>query len=111
MRKKLVATCFLAAVLGTATMSFGAGFKVSEQGAKAMGMANAFAAQADDPSALAYNPAGIAFQKGTQFQVGSTTILVPQTDFNGQTKLSPAAGSVSEQCPASVGIGLSGRLI
>jgi long-chain fatty acid transport protein len=90
MKNKLAALCITAAVLGTATMSFGAGFKVSEQGAKAMGMANAFAAQADDPSALAYNPAGIAFQKGTQIQVGSTTILVPQTEFSGTTKISGA---------------------
>ncbi len=89
MKKKFTAACLMAAVMGTATMSFGAGFKVSEQSAKATGMANAFAAQADDPSALAYNPAGIAFQKGTQVQVGSNTILVPQTQFDGTTRLSP----------------------
>ena len=88
MKRKLVVACVAAFVMGTATMSFAAGFKVAEQGAKAMGMANAFAAQADDPSALAYNPAGIAFQKGTQVQVGTTTILVPQTEFTGTTKLS-----------------------
>lgn len=88
MKKILVASCMAAAVMGTATMSFGAGFKIAEQGAKAMAMGNAFAAQVDDPSALAYNPAGIAFQKGSQFQVGSTTILVPQTEFEGTTRLS-----------------------
>lgn len=88
MGKKLIAACVTTAVMATATMSMAAGFKIAEQGAKAMGMANAFAAQADDPSALAYNPAGIAFQKGTQFQVGITTILVPQTEFTGTTKLS-----------------------
>ena len=32
----------------------GAGFHIREQGAKAMGMANAFVAQADDPSAIFY---------------------------------------------------------
>ncbi len=96
MKTKLVASCIMAAIVGTATMSFGAGFKVSEQGAKAMAMGNAFAAQADDPSALAYNPAGIAFQKGSQFQLGTTTIVVPQTAFDGTTRLSPAT-SVSEK--------------
>ena len=96
MKNKLVAFCITAILMSTATLSFGAGFKISEQGAKAMGMANAFTAQADDPSALAYNPAGIAFQKGTQVQVGSTTILVPQTEFEGTTKLSGAT-SVSEK--------------
>ncbi|MSN27262.1 MAG: aromatic hydrocarbon degradation protein [Geobacter sp.] len=87
-RKIVVASCIATAVVGTASISFGAGFKVAEQGAKAMAMGNAFAAQADDASALAYNPAGIAFQKGNQLQIGSTTILVPQTQFNGTTKLS-----------------------
>lgn len=88
MKNKLVVTCITAAVVGTATMSFGAGFKIAEQGAKAMAMGNAFAAQADDPSALAYNPAGIAFLKGAQMQVGTTTIVVPETTFTGATKIS-----------------------
>ncbi|NVO00634.1 MAG: transporter [Geobacteraceae bacterium] len=88
MRKRLLCGIATVSMLGTATVSFGAGFKVSEQSAKAMGMGNAFAAQADDPSALAYNPAGIAFLKGTQIQVGSATILVPQTEFDGTTRLS-----------------------
>ncbi len=96
MKNKLVTSCIAAAVMATATVSFGAGFKIAEQGAKAMAMSNAFAAQADDPSALAYNPAGIAFQKGRQFQIGTTTILVPQTEFEGTTRLSGAA-SVSEK--------------
>ncbi len=96
MKKRLVASSIAVALVGVASLSYGAGFKVSEQGAKAMGMANAFAAQADDPSALAYNPAGIAFQKGSQVQVGDTTILVPQTEFEGTTKLSPGT-TVSEK--------------
>ena len=95
MKNKLVVLSITAAMVGTATMSFGAGFKIAEQGAKAMGMANAFTAQADDPSALAYNPAGIAFLKGSQFQLGTTTIMVPQTEFNGKTKLK--ATDVSEK--------------
>jgi len=89
MRKQLIVLGYAAAiVIGTTAMSFGAGFKIAEQGAKAMAMSNAFAAQADDPSALAYNPAGIAFLKGPQVQLGSTTILVPQTEFSGTTRLS-----------------------
>lgn len=97
MRKGLVAvSCVAAAVAGTAGMSHGAGFKVAEQGAKAMAMGNAFVAQADDASALAYNPAGIAFQKGSQFHLGTTTILVPETEFTGTTKLSGST-TVSEK--------------
>ncbi len=88
MKKRLLCTAVAAMVAGTAGTSFAAGFKVAEQGAKATGMANAFAAQADDPSALAYNPAGIAFLKGAQIQVGGINMLVPQTEFSGTTKLS-----------------------
>ena len=47
------------ALLGATGSAQAAGFKVNEQGAKAMAMANAFTAQADDPSALYYNPAGL----------------------------------------------------
>lgn len=88
MKKELLSTIIAVAVAGAASTSSASGFKVMEQSTKAMSMGNAFAAQADDPSALAYNPAGIAFLKGSQFQLGGLTILVPQTDFKGTTKLS-----------------------
>ena len=78
----------MGAVWGMSSVTFAAGFKVSEQGAKAMAMANAFSAQADDPSALYYNPAGIAFLPGAQVNLGALTILVPQTEFTGTTALS-----------------------
>jgi len=88
MEKMLLLTAVLGIVCGTGSISYAAGFKVSEQGAKAMGMANAFAAQADDPSALFYNPAGIAFLPGAQVNLGGMAILVPQTEFHGTTALS-----------------------
>lgn len=91
MGKRLVATCVAASLLGAATLAAAAGLKVNEQGAKAMGMGNAFTAQADDPTALFYNPAGIAFLKGTQVNVGSTTIYVPSTEFSGTAPLSGTA--------------------
>jgi len=76
----------------------GAGFHIREQGAKAMGMANAFVAQADDPSAVFYNPAGIAFQDGTAVSLGITVINVPETEFTGNTELGDrAAGLGVEQ--------------
>ncbi len=87
MKNKLILTCALVAIAGTASLAAAAGFKINEQGAKAMGMANAFAAQADDPTALFYNPAGIAFLKGTQVSLGSLVIAVPQTEFTGTTPL------------------------
>ena len=74
-------------VLLVPTIVCGAGFHIREQGAKAMGMANAFVAQADDPSAVFYNPAGLAFQSGTQVSLGVTVINVPETEFKGETNI------------------------
>jgi long-chain fatty acid transport protein len=73
-----------------------------------MAMGNAFAAQADDPSALFYNPAGIAFLKGTQVSLGSTTIYVPSTEFSGTAPLSGNAplgvgsATVSEKAKSDI---------
>jgi len=63
----------LMACLLSAT-AFGAGFSIFEQGAKATGMAGAFVATADDPSAIFYNPAGIANQRHLSVLGGATFI-------------------------------------
>ncbi|MEI6205932.1 MAG: OmpP1/FadL family transporter [Desulfuromonadales bacterium] len=88
MKNKLVLAWILATLTGTASLAGAAGLKVNEQGAKAMAMGNAFVAQADDPSALFHNPAGIAFLKGVQVNLGTTTIYVPSTEFRGTAPLS-----------------------
>jgi len=67
-----------------------AGFEVQDFSASATGMANAFTAQADDPSAMAYNPAGIAWQPGTGLMVGAAGFL-----RNASAKI--AAGVASNQ--------------
>lgn len=54
--------------------AFGAGFSIFEQGAKASGMAGAFVATADDPSAIFYNPAGLAQQRSMSVLAGATFI-------------------------------------
>lgn len=83
-------------------------FSIYELGVRAMGMGGAFAAIADDGSALFYNPAGIAFQKGLRMQMDSLGVVglfrfkpsdvpagqfVPQKGFNGSVapKLIPVA--------------------
>lgn len=48
-----------------------------------MGMAGAFTAQADDPSAMFHNVGGLAHQKERAFQLGATLILIGATDFEG----------------------------
>jgi long-chain fatty acid transport protein len=58
------------------------GFAIESQGARAMGFAGAYVAQAADPSAIFYNPAGIGFLRGKQlYVVGAFTSLA--TDFTG----------------------------
>ncbi len=49
-------------------------------GAKGAGMGTAFAAVADDPSAIAHNPAGIGFLPGTQLYLGVMAVA-PETRF------------------------------
>ena len=53
---------------------FGEGFRIIDQSASATGQGAAFSAQADDPSALHYNPAGMTQLEGIQFSVGTLLI-------------------------------------
>lgn len=76
------ASAALCALALSAPEARAAGFSIFEQGAKGMGFAGAFTAQANDPSAVFHNAAGIAFIKGKQLYVGGV-ILNPTTDFTG----------------------------
>jgi len=49
---------------------FAEGFRILDHGAAATGQGAAFSAQADDPSALHYNPAGMTQLQGIQFSAG-----------------------------------------
>ena len=60
--------------LAISASAFASGFSIFEQGAKASGMAGAFVATADDPSAIFYNPAGIAQQRELTVLAGATFI-------------------------------------
>jgi len=68
-------------------VAFAGGFASNEQGAKASGMANAFVAQADDPTAVYFNPAGIVQLDGTQVTLGVSPVM-PGATFESST---PAA--------------------
>ena len=63
----LVAACSL-------SDAHAAGFRLYNQGAAAAGQANAFTAQADEPSAIHYNPAGLTQLRGVQFSGGSVLV-------------------------------------
>jgi len=75
----------LLVLLFTATTSFAGGFRLPEAGAKAMGMGFAFTAQADDPSAIYFNPAGLTQLKGQNVMVGLTYIKGNGGTFTGTT--------------------------
>jgi len=82
--------CVLIVLCGISTISYGSGFSIFEQGAKASGMGGAFTATADDPSAMFYNVAGIAYQRKLAGMMGATLITFgnefegdPATEFPG----------------------------
>jgi long-chain fatty acid transport protein len=60
-----------------------AGFALLQQGTAAMGQGNAFVAEANDPSAVFYNPAGLNQLKRPELYIG-TTYNVPDREFYGQ---------------------------
>lgn len=78
--RKIVLAAWISASLPL--VSGAAGFNIFESGAKATGMGGAFTATADDPSAMFYNPAGLAFQKRSKITLGGT-LIAPFTDFKG----------------------------
>ena len=87
----------LALTAGTGGLNASA-FSIVELGVRAMGMGGAFAAIADDGSALYYNPAGIAYQKGWRLEMDGLVVvglfrftpsdtppgtIVPEKGYNG----------------------------
>ena len=61
--------------------------RVYGQGAAAAGMGNAFAAQADNPSALHYNPAGMTQLRGIHM-MGGGSLVGGTTDFRSPSGIS-----------------------
>ncbi len=80
MIKKLLLGFGIAAVF-TAQV-FASGFQINEHSARAMAMGGAFAGLANDPSAIFFNPAGIAQLNGTHFMAG-VTLISPKASFRG----------------------------
>jgi long-chain fatty acid transport protein len=70
------------ALLALAQPAFGNGFALQDNDAKAEGMSNAFTAQADNPSANFFNPAGMSQLDGYQFSANGTYIQ-GWTHFSG----------------------------
>jgi long-chain fatty acid transport protein len=76
--------------------------RLQSQGAAAAGMGNAFTAQADDPSAIHYNPAGMTQLLGVQAMLG-TLLAGGTTTFTsptGATAVGDRNGSVAWPPPS-----------
>src|SRR6516225_1951117 len=77
---------FLAVLVGVCPdRVFGLGSRIPNQDAEAIGRGNAFAATADNPSALYYNPAGITQLQGQYFQAGSLFYLSVESEYESPT--------------------------
>lgn len=94
-----LAASLLAVAVSVPAPAGAAGFALFEQGARGMGFAGAFTAQASDPSAIFHNAAGIAFLRGNQLYVGGT-VLAPSSTFEGANPF-PGAG-VTEKTDAGL---------
>ena len=91
---------FLSALVWTPSPVSAAGFRIMDQSASATGQSAAFTAQADDPSAIYYNPAGMTQLRGVQTSFGALLIggstsfrnsagATARGDFNGSVAYPP----------------------
>ena len=86
------------------TDAYGEAFRLLNQGAAAAGQGGAFAAQADDPSAIYYNPAGITQLRGVQMYTGAMFVggTTQFTSPSGAEATGPFAGSVAFPPPMTL---------
>lgn len=124
----LLSTLFLSYFLVEPTSADAQALRFQPQGARAAGQGNAFAAEADDASAIHYNPAGLTQVVGVQSIVGlnlvggsvkfkSPTGLDSRGDFNSSVNWPPPSNFYFSAnlariglpifSPMTVGIGLT----
>jgi long-chain fatty acid transport protein len=86
---RLRRTAAVLAVLAAVAIpwSLGSGFHIYEQGAKASAQAVAFAARADDASAVYYNPAAMVWLEGRQASLGASAVFLGDTSFDSKMDL------------------------
>jgi long-chain fatty acid transport protein len=89
-RRLSVAALALLFLLAGAAAGRAGGFAADQEGVKAMGMAGAFTAIADDPSCLFYNVGGMSLLRKGTILVGASGVDLQQSLFQG---LPPGVGS------------------
>lgn len=78
---KKIVLLFLISLTFTSIL-YSNGYQINTQGAKAISMGGAFAALANDPSAIYYNPSGITQLTGTNILLG-TSLAISNSSFEG----------------------------
>ena len=84
------------AITGTAPIARAGGFSIFEAGSQATAMGGAFVAQADDPSAMFYNPAGLAGNQKVTAMIGGTAVFFDAKLKEGFAPF-PGAGYSADQ--------------
>jgi long-chain fatty acid transport protein len=84
--KRLILPVMLLCGVITSSVVLAGGFQLNEHGARAMAQAGAFAARANDPSAIFFNPAGLSFMRGTHLMLGAT-LITPSYSYYGPSNL------------------------
>ncbi|HMA29505.1 MAG TPA: outer membrane protein transport protein [Thermoanaerobaculia bacterium] len=104
-RNRLAAVVLVGLVAaGSAGRLEAAGFALFEQGSKGNAVAGAFAATADDPSAMFWNPAGNAFVDRFTLEGGGFAIIRPTAELDGRSPY-PGDGYHAEMSNALYAIG------
>jgi long-chain fatty acid transport protein len=86
MHKKLMVGIFV--LLVSVSLVIASGFSIYEHGAKSMALCGAFTAQADDATAVFFNPAGITQLSGWNFAF-TGTYIIPKSSFTGPASVDP----------------------
>ena len=88
-------------LLWSPSLLYATGFRILDQSASGTAQSNAFTAQADDASAVYYNPAGMTQLRGIQSSLG-VLLVGGTTSFSntaGQTATGHFAGSIASPPP------------
>jgi long-chain fatty acid transport protein len=100
----LLLACVMGLLEGSLSIVHAAGFRILEQSASATAQSGAFTAQADDPSAIYYNPAGMTQLRGVQTSLG-TNLAGGHTSFTnpaGVTARGDFGGSIAFPPPSNL---------
>ncbi len=101
--KKLLAAIAFVVLLAPVPRVRAGGFNIYEMGSRATALGGAFTATADDPSAIFYNPAGLAFQpEGWQLSLNVSPL-------HPESKFTRSSGATALTYPGDLESGTAGK--